>query len=437
MTFQTAKIQALIAEIDAVLSKDSKFRFSWLVGDGNADRQMLQRVRQQLQKWQEQLTIVQATGAETQVAEIASYQIWVEQTDASDERSLLSESLETEIALLQQQKQELLNEIRQLQQQRQALIEPEVLVEQQQFITEFSQELINRLQETVNQQLAETLEKIQAVQLLNQEVETTWQQETESPKLQFIELETTAINPELELIGASVKPLPYAGVELTKEISTASVEALPDNGVELTTEISENLENADFIISQLKQNDTISALTDLIEDAAETTASPEEDLLTTDLAVTKPKVDLWLGNNIVEQLNEDLSELEAVEQLEVLPPEGIIETITSATESNDLDLNEDLYELGGVEQLEVLPLEDIIETISDATDSIDFDLAAAVEQEQEKINAAIPEDILAEFEDLFGDSNSSSMAVINAELNPSETPELAPNQESVEAEKKN
>ncbi|MGA9378397.1 MAG: hypothetical protein WBV73_06465, partial [Phormidium sp.] len=189
MTFQTAKIQALIAEIDAVLSKDSKSRFSWLVGDGNADRQMLERVRQQLQRWQEQL-IVQGTGGETQAAEIASYQILFEQTDAEGDRALLPESLQTEIALLQKQRQVLLNQIQQLEQQQQGLIDPELLIEQQQIVTEFSQTLINRLQSTVNQQLAETLEKIQAVQLINETAVTSLQQETESVKPEFIGLET-------------------------------------------------------------------------------------------------------------------------------------------------------------------------------------------------------------------------------------------------------
>lgn len=379
MTFQTAKIQALIAEIDAVLSKDSKSRFNWLVGDGNADRQMLQRVRQHLQKWQEQFTIVQATGAETQVAEIANYQILFEQTDAEGDRSILSESLETEIVSLQQQRQVLLNEIDRLQQQRKTLINPEVLVEQQQIVTEFSQALINRLQETVNQQLTEILEKIQPVQPLEEEAETSSKQETELPKPKFIGLEIP-INPQLEFITASVEPLPYAGVELPAKVS-------------------EKVENAEFETSQLKQNDTISALTDLIEGLAVITESREEDLLTTELEVTKPKVDLWLGNNIVEQLNEDLSDLEEVERSEVQPPE------------------------------------DIRETINDATDSIDLDLTAAVEQE--KISTAIPEHILAEFEDLFGDSNNSSIAASNAELEPQQTPETVTNQEPVKSEKKN
>ncbi|MGA9382330.1 MAG: hypothetical protein WBV73_26520, partial [Phormidium sp.] len=190
----------------------------------------------------------------------------------------------------------------------------------------------------------------------------------------------TAIDPQLELITAAAEQFPYAGVELIPEII-------------------EKPQNTDFVTSQLKQNDTISALTDLIEDVAVNTASPEEDLLTNDLAVTKPKVDLWLGNNIVEQLNEDLSDLEEVEQPDVQPPE------------------------------------DIIETITDTTDSIDLDLAAAVEHE--KINAAIPEDILAEFEDLFGDTNNSSIVVSNVELKPEETPESVTNQESVDSEKKN
>lgn len=409
MTFQTTKIQALIAEIDAVLSKDSKSRFGWLVGDGNADRQMLERVRQHLQKWQEQLTIVQATGGEAQVAEITSYQILFEQADAESDRLLLSESLQTDIASMQQQRQALLNEIQQLQQQRKALIDPQVLLfERQEIVTKFSQSLINRLQEIVNQQLAETIEKIQAVELPNEDVETSLKQKTESPKLEFIELEKTVINPQLELITASVEPLPYAGVELT-------------------TTISDKIEITDLIPLQLKENDTISALTDLIKNPNVTTASPdliegtgvipaltnlienapkttallEEDLLTNELAEPTPKVDIWLGNNIVEQLNEDFSDVEGVEQPDVQPPEVIIEPI------------------------------------NDATDSIDLDLAAAVEQEQEKINAAIPEHILAEFEDLFGDSSNSSIAVINPELKPEETPESVTNQESLESEKKN
>lgn len=381
MTFQTVKIQALIAEIDAVLSKDSKSRFGWLVGEGNADRQMLERVRHQLQRWQEQLTIVQATGGETQGAEIASYQILVEQTDTEDDRTLLSESLQTEVVLLQQQRQVLLNEIAQLQQQRKALINPEVLVEQQQVVVEFAQKLIDRLQETVNQQLAESLEKIQAVQLTEEIAETSLNQGRESAQLEFIGLESTVINPDLEFITTAAEPLPYAGIELTLESRETS-------------------NNVDFVNLQLKQNDTISALTDLIAEVPLNTESPEEDLLPTDLADNQPKVDLWLGNNLVEQLDEDLSDLEIIERSNIEIPE------------------------------------DTIETVNDATVSIELDLAAAVE-EQEKINAAIPEDILAEFEDLFGDSNNSSIVLSNVEGKPEETPELVTSQESVESEKKN
>lgn len=381
MTFQTVKIQALIAEIDAVLSKDSKSRFGWLVGEGNADRQMLERVRHHLQRWQEQLTIVQATGAETQATEIASYQILVEQTDTEDDRTLLSESLQTEVALLQQQRQVLLNEIAQLKQQRKALINPEMLVEQEQLMVEFSQKLIDRLQETVNQQVAETLEKIQAVQLPEEIAEATFNQERESAQLEFIGLENTIINPQLEFITAEAEPLPYAGIELTLESRETS-------------------ENVDFVNLQLKQNDTISALTDLIAEVPLNTESPEEDLLPNDLADKQSKVDLWLGNNLIEQLDEDLSDLEVIERSNIQIPE------------------------------------DTIETVNDATVSIELDLAAAVE-EQEKINAAIPEDILAEFEDLFGDTNNSSIVVSNVEGKAEETPELVTSQESVESEKKN
>lgn len=382
MTFQTVKIQALIAEIDAVLSKDGKSRFGWLVGEGNADRQMLERVRHQLQKWQEQLTIIQATSTESPITEISSYQILFEQADAEDDRALLSESLQTEVVLLQQQRQELLNEIAQLQQQRKSLVSPEVLVEQQQIVAEFSQTLLDRLQETVNQQLAKTLEKIQAFQLTEEPVETSLDQETESAQLEFISSETTEFNLRSEFISAG-EPLPYAGVELTIESK------------------KQVLGNSDFVTPQLMENDTISALTDLIVNIPETTASPEEDLLTTELANTKPNVDLWLGNNLVDQLNEELSDLEIMVQPDIQPLEEVQETV---------DHN--------------------------ATDSIDLDLTAAVE-EQEKNNTAIPEDILAEFEDLFGDNNNTTVLVSNLETNPEKNPVLATNQETVESEKKN
>ncbi|OKH32763.1 hypothetical protein NIES2119_25395 [[Phormidium ambiguum] IAM M-71] len=381
MTFQTVKIQALIAEIDAVLSKDGKSRFGWLVGEGNADRQMLERVRHQLQKWQEQLTIIQATGTESAIAEISSYQILFEQADAEDDRALLSESLQTEVALLQQQRQELLNEIAQLQQQRKSLVSPEILVEQQQIVAEFSQTLLDRLQETINQQLTETLEKIQAVQLTEELLETSLNQETESAQPEFIIPEISEVNPRSKLINA-VGPLPYAGVELTLK-SREQV-----------------LENKDFVSSQLIHNDTISALTDLIVNVPETTASLEEDLLTTELANTKPNVDLWLGNNLVDQLNEELSDLEIAIQPDIQTTE------------------------------------EVKETVEDATDSIDLDLAAAVE-EQEKNNTTIPEDILAEFEDLFGDNNNTTVVVSNLEPNPEKNPVLATNQETLEPEKKN
>jgi hypothetical protein len=385
MTFQTAKIQALIAEIDAVLSKDSKSRFSWLVGEANCDRQMLERVRQQLQKWQEQLIILQGKDSEAQVGEIASYQILFEPTDTAAEFSQindpaqLSESLHRDIARLQQQRQVLLNEIQQLQQNRQDLINPETSV-QEQIISEFSQELMTRLQETVNQQLAETLEKIQAVQLAEENAETSFKEETELPKPEFIGLEVIDSNPQLEFITAPVQAFPYAGAELPRGIIEPG-------------------ENSNLIFLAIDQNDTISALTDLIEDVATTSASPEEDLLTSESLEANAKVDLWLENNVVEQLNEDLFGLEGVTATDIEPPE------------------------------------DIEETTDDSTDSIDLDLAAAVEQE--KINGTIPEHILAEFEDLFGDSNNSSIAANGEELEAEETPESLTEKEPVELEKKN
>jgi len=381
MTFQTVKIQALIAEIDAVLSKDGKSRFGWLVGEGNADRQMLERVRHQLQKWQEQLTIIQATGTESPITEISSYQILFEQADAEDDRALLSESLQTEVTLLQQQRQELLNEIAQLQQQRTSLVSPEALVEQKQIVAEFSQTLLDRLQATINQQLTETLEKIQAVQLTEELLETSLNQETESAQPEFISPEITEVNPRSKLISA-VGPLPYAGAELALD-SREQV-----------------IENRDFLTPQLIHKDTISALTDLIVNIPETTASPEEDFLTTELANTKPNVDLWLGNNLVEQLNEELSDLEIMVQPDIQP------------------------------------LEEVQETVENVTDSIDLDLTAAVE-EQEKNNTAIPEDILAEFEDLFGDNNNTTVVVNDLEPNSEKNPVLATNQETIESEKKN
>jgi hypothetical protein len=377
MTFQTAKIQALIAEIDAVLSKDSKSRFGWLVGEANFDRQMLERVRQQLQKWQEQLIILQGTDSEAEVGEIASYQILFAPTDTESTPGLLLESLQKEIALLQQQRQVLLKEIQQLQQQKK-LANPETSV-QQQVIAEFSQELMNRLQETVNQQVAETLDKMQAVQLTEDNAETSFKQEPELQRPEFIELESRGIDPQLELITAPVQPFPYAGAELSRLIV-------------------EKQENLDLIASEINPNDTISALTDLIEDMATSTVPPDEDLLSTDLA-EKPKVDLWLGNNIVDQLNEDLSGLEGVEPTEISLPE------------------------------------DREEQIDETTDNIDLDLAAAVEEE--KSNRTIPEHILAEFEDLFGDSNNSLTASDNENLLAEQTPELQISQEPVELKKKN
>jgi len=407
VTLQTAQIQALIAEIDAVLSKDSKSRFGWLVGEDTPEqRRVLELVRDHLQKWQKELA--SETG-------ITNLRILFDEShtgpgefyprdlnEIEDLQTKLLEQLQSEIVALERRKKALLTEIYQLEQKRQNSGLPETSpAKQQQLITEFSQELIGRLQEAVNQEVTDILAKIKAEQPLNQE-------EIQS---QVTELQTEGLNwsklpqkPEEESLIPSAEPLPYAGVELSREMLQKLQEDEFDwqeSETELTdlTEIFAP-EDEDEVAADIPPSDIISALTDLIQDQEQILISTEENLLVVGES-EKSKIDLWVSGNIVEELNEDLTSLEGIDSVDIQEPEE----------------------------------EDVLPTIVEVTNSIELDLAAAVEQE--KITFPIPEHILVEFDDLFGDSDLSITPLDSLGLESETTPLSVSDSDAVEAEKKN
>ena len=393
MRFQTDRIQSLIAEIEAVLGKNSKSRLGWLVGEATEERQVLERVGKYLQNLQEELEKVENSPQPNSQAQPVQ--------------------LQAELAALQQQRQALIAEIEELEQKRQDyLSSSEAKAAQEQIIAEFSQALIDRLQENVTEQVAITLSRIKETQLVNKEssLETeTGLQTTQVfwptqilPQISEQNLVIDALfEPQQKLTAELGVALPYAGIELKQEIiestersqllgqersaEASSEETYPDKTreKELSFDEEQDIDDRDILntsvpafaiedvpIPTVLRSDTITALTDLLENTAingaesVTPASPGDELLAKDELKENQNLDLWQSENVVE-LNEDLSSLEELDAADVQQQA------------------------------------DVLETTDELKSSIDSDLTAAIEQQRR--NYSIPEHILAEFDDLFGD----------------------------------
>ena len=128
-----------------------------------------------------------------------------------------------------------------------------------------------------------------------------------------------------------------------------------------------------------------------------TPASAEEDLLPTSHK-EKSNIDLWLGKNMIDRLSEDLSSLE-----------GNHHSPEVHTEVENLPKNNDLE----AEQTEPKQASSQREYIAENND-----LTPAASG-LEEIPCTIPEDILAEFDDLFGDApeKTAPVGLSDAEAN--------------------
>ncbi|MBW4469560.1 MAG: hypothetical protein KME45_04055 [Stenomitos rutilans HA7619-LM2] len=190
MTSQKDQIQALITDIDSVLQKTTP-RLPWVVsGEMTQQRQILERVRNYLVTFQRRQMAGEGFEPSGARPDLLAHDIYYQpaqgsyqspQAGAEAERSLpygqseaaaqqmlqalaqemgylrsnLMQPLQSDVEMLRQQREALVQEIRQLEAQRQGYAGQ--LPGQQQVIAEFLQALMTRLQETLPQQVAQSL----------------------------------------------------------------------------------------------------------------------------------------------------------------------------------------------------------------------------------------------------------------------------------------
>ncbi|MFB2972988.1 hypothetical protein ACE1CD_28845 [Aerosakkonema sp. BLCC-F183] len=173
-------------------------------------------------------------------------------------------------------------------------------------------------------------------------------------------------------------------------------------------------------------------------------ASPEEDLLSTDRLEGKSNVDLWVGKNMLEQLSQDLSGLEGLDSPQVQEESDILQrrdnSEQSAIERTQANRNTQPTATASAYQIassdnkdEDAPVEqetasqreavllNIDETANSSSDDREIeDLTPQTEEKygligSEEIPCTIPEEILAEFDDLFGESLETELELPVAE----------------------
>jgi hypothetical protein len=183
VTSQKDQIQALIAEIDGVLQKTTP-RLPWVMsGEVTQQRQMLERVRNYLVA-QQRRSAIQEGGQGTARTDLLAHDIYYQSPQATsanssqsaDQREMnaqqmlerviqemgylranLMQPLQAELEALHQQREYLRQEVQQLEAQRQSYGATQPQANQQQMIAEFLHILMGRLQETLPQQVAQSL----------------------------------------------------------------------------------------------------------------------------------------------------------------------------------------------------------------------------------------------------------------------------------------
>lgn len=170
MTSQTAQIQAIISEIDEVLSKPSP-RLPWVASVATTQqRQVLARVRDFLASLEQEL----AAPARLSIPAIAGNTVDVNQqlvsqqivqtvaTEMKELRTSLTAALHTDIQALRQEQQTLLTEIKQLEARRQyhqSLAQQQS--HQQKVIGEFLQALMSRLESHLTTNVTENFANLE------------------------------------------------------------------------------------------------------------------------------------------------------------------------------------------------------------------------------------------------------------------------------------
>jgi len=158
VTSQTDQIQALINEIDAVLSKASP-RLPWVMsGETVQQRQVLEQTRTGLVSLQQQLesgnaaSLSQYAQEQMPAAESAQQVLQAVLQEMSYLRTNVMQPLRTAVDLLREQRESLQQEIRQLEAQRQQYALPQ---SNPQVMNDFLQALMARLQETIAGQVSQ------------------------------------------------------------------------------------------------------------------------------------------------------------------------------------------------------------------------------------------------------------------------------------------
>ncbi len=189
MTSQKDQIQALITEIDGALRKASP-RLPWVVsGDATQQRRILERVRNYLIALQQQASDP-SDLARTQQQLLAHDIQYQPPTSAREEgapltrpgvagsddaqqvlqsmvqemnllRSGVMQTLQTDLEILRQQRDNLARDIQQLESQRQTYSLAQQQVNQQQLINDFLQSLMGRVQESLAQQVSQSIANLE------------------------------------------------------------------------------------------------------------------------------------------------------------------------------------------------------------------------------------------------------------------------------------
>jgi len=189
VTSQKDQIQALITEIDGALRKASP-RLPWVVsGDATQQRRILERVRtylialqqqaadpSDLARTQQQLlahdiqyqppTAAREEGAPLPRPEISGsgdaqqvLQSMVQEMNLL--RSGVMQTLQTDLEILRQQRDNLARDIQQLESQRQTYSLAQQQINQQQLINDFLQSLMGRVQESLAQQVSQSIANLE------------------------------------------------------------------------------------------------------------------------------------------------------------------------------------------------------------------------------------------------------------------------------------
>ncbi|HEY9763069.1 MAG TPA: hypothetical protein V6D07_11130 [Trichocoleus sp.] len=178
MTSQRDQLQALIAEIDAMLGKASP-KLPWVVSNETAQqRRVLEKTREYLQSLQQETSVSggrvldsatwpltnlgePALGATESPEASASTVLQALLQEMQHLRSQLVQPLRSEISTLQQEREHLLREVRQLEQERQAL-QPSPALAQASTVEELFQALASRLESQLMGQIDRSVQRINA-----------------------------------------------------------------------------------------------------------------------------------------------------------------------------------------------------------------------------------------------------------------------------------